>query len=117
GWPRGRGLRQPEPLEQVVDALLPAEGDVLAHAQVWKERVLLEDEADPPPLRREEDAALDVDPGLAVQLHPARVRAGEPGDHAQDRCLAGTRRPDERDGPLDGEPEAQLERAKSQAEV
>ena len=114
---RRREVGDAKALEKVVDAFSPAEGDVLAHAQVWKERVLLEDEADPPPLRREEHAALDVDPGLAVQLHATSVRAGEPGDHAQDRRLAGTGRPDERDGSLDGEPEAQLERAKTETEV
>src|SRR6185295_6112915 len=76
--PYARELRDPKALEQLVDAVFSAEGDVLPDAEVRKERVFLEHEADTPALRPDEDAALDVDPGLAVQLDPARVRTNEP---------------------------------------
>ena len=46
--PRLREVRDAEALEQLVDPLLAAVGDVLPHGQVREERVLLEDEPDAP---------------------------------------------------------------------
>src|SRR5206468_11410002 len=56
--------------------------DVLPHAHVAEDRVVLEDEADPPLLGRQ---AGDV---LVAQPDAPAVRRREPGRHAQDGALA-----------------------------
>ena len=106
-----------EALEQLVDALAPAVGDVRADGQVREERVLLEHEPDAALLRPQVDAALDVEPRLVVERDAARGRVREAGDRPQHRRLARARRPDERDGPRDVERERQLEVAKRKREV
>ena len=66
GRPRLGEMRDPEPLEVLVDPLAPAVGDVLAHVHVREERVLLEDEPDPPLV------GLAEDPGLASRTRRRR---------------------------------------------
>jgi hypothetical protein len=103
---RRRELSDPESLEQRVDgAPACAEGDVGAHAEVREERVVLKDESHPPLLGWQRDAALCVEPRLAVERDTAAARLGEPGDDAQDGRLAGARRAHERDGARDVERE------------
>ena len=101
GRPRLRKVRDPEPLEVLVDAAAAAVGDVLAHVHVREERVLLEDEPDPPLVRLAEEPAAGVEPDVAVERDPARRRPDEPRDRAQHRRLPGARGPDEGDRALD----------------
>ena len=95
--PRLREVRDPEALEQLVDALPAAEGDVAAHVEVRKERVLLEDEPDRAALRRQVDAGVRVEPRLGAQRDPPPLRPQQPGDRAQHARLPRSRRPDERE--------------------
>ena len=62
-----------------------------------KQRVLLEDEPDGPPVRRPEYARIRVRPGVGAGLHAAMRWPGEAGDRAQYRCLATSRRPENRE--------------------
>src|SRR5437868_5958239 len=83
----GGAVRDPEALEELVDARLAPVRDVLAHGHVREERVLLEDEPDAALVRRTRDAPLGVEPDLVVERDPAPWRTHEPGDRAQDRRL------------------------------
>ncbi len=56
-------VRDPEALEQLVHSRAAAEGDVAADVEMREERVLLEDEPDGPPLGRQIDAGVAVEPG------------------------------------------------------
>ena len=70
--------------------LANAEGDVVGHAQMRKQRVVLEHHADPALLRREgETGAGD---GLAGQLDFTFVHRFETGNGAQGGGLAAARR-------------------------
>ena len=97
-------VRDPEPLEVLVDPFASRVGDVLADAQVREERVLLEDEADPALLRRAEHASPDVEPDVVSERDAPGRWTNEPRDRTQHRRLARARRPDQGDRPLDGEP-------------
>jgi hypothetical protein len=87
--------------EQVAHSSCDSLGWVPAHAQperdvpedvtVWKERVILEDEADPASVRRHRS---EVD---AVQQDPAGVRPLQARDHSQERRLPRPARPEDRD--------------------
>ncbi len=68
-----------------------AEGDVAEDVAMGKESVVLEDEADAAPVRRN---AVEV---LAVEHDPARVRKLKAGDDSQQRRLAGAARTEHRD--------------------
>jgi hypothetical protein len=67
-----------------------AEGDVVAHPHVRKERVVLEDEADAPVLGGEGE------PVLAVDLEPPGVGPLEPGHDLEERGLARARGAEQR---------------------
>ncbi len=95
--PRLREVRDPETLEQLVDALPSAEGDVPAHVEVRKERVLLEDEPDRAALRRQVDAGVRIEPRLRAERDPPPLRPQQAGDRAQDAGLPRSRRADERE--------------------
>ena len=69
------------------------------HVHVREERVLLEHEAEPPLVRLEEDPRPGVEPDILAQRDPPGSRPDEPGDGAEHRRLARSRRPDERDRP------------------
>ena len=84
GDARPRGARAAPPAAE-------AEGDVLAHGHVRKERVVLEHHAEAPPLRGQRG---DV---LALDEDPARVRGLEAGDQAQHGRLAAAGGPEQRD--------------------
>ena len=58
-------------------------GDVLPRPQVAEQRVLLEHVAAAPPLGREVDAALGVEPHLLSARHAPALWAHEPGGDAQ----------------------------------
>ena len=101
-----------EALEVLVRGMAARVLDVLAHGQVREERVVLEDEPDPPFLGPQEHASLRVEPGLVVAADPAGGGLDEAGDRVQDGALAGPARADEREGRTDLE--AQLELGKSE---
>src|SRR5581483_6895555 len=92
---RTREVRDPEAGEQLADAPAPAEADVPLDGEVRKERVLLEDEADPALLGRAVDARR-VEQDLPAELDPPARRPDEPGDRTERSRLARARRADER---------------------
>ncbi len=96
-----RKMRDPEPLEVLVDPRGSRIGDVLADVHVREERVLLEDEADAALVRLPEDAGGRVEPDVAVECDASRSRPDEPRDRSEDRGLARSGRPDKRDRSLD----------------
>ena len=67
-----------EPLEQVVDGGPAAdpEADVAEHVEMGEERVLLEQVADRPALRRQGEPCLGVEPRARRRARPCRGRAG-----------------------------------------
>jgi hypothetical protein len=94
---RARKARDPEALEELVDAVAPAEGDVRPHGQVREERVFLEDEADAAPFRGKVDASLGVEPGLVSERDPPALGSQQACDRPQHARLARARGPDDRD--------------------
>ena len=68
-----------------------AEGDVLEDRHVLEERVVLEDQ---PHVARGGGGARHVGP---VEAHRSRIRRLEPGEDAQERRLAATRGPEQRE--------------------
>jgi hypothetical protein len=70
---------------------------------VREERVLLEQQPDPPLVGRQEQIRRRVEPDLVVERDPPGGRPDEPGDPPQDGRLPRARRPDQRDRPLDVE--------------
>ena len=90
-------MRDPEAFEELVDPLAAAERDVAPDIQVREERVLLEDEADGPSLRRQVDSGLRVEPPIAAERDAPSLRRQQPCDRAQHARLPRSRRPDERE--------------------
>src|SRR5690606_4135221 len=70
---------------------LHAESDVVMHAHVRKQRVVLEDESDAAVTHR------NVGRVLVAEINRSAVRELEAGDHAQDGRLARSRRTEQRD--------------------
>src|SRR6266536_2860198 len=101
--PLARLLGESDALEQHVRTLLGGlarhladaprgEGEVVEHAEVWKEVELLEHDPDPLPHRRDVGAlARDL---LALEKDPAGVERLEQVDAAQQRALAAAAAPD-----------------------
>ena len=121
-----RPWRHPEAVEQLAGVPLRRSargtprmriGDVPPGAQVAEERVVLEDEAAAPPLGRQLDSGVGVEPGLAVALDPAAPRPDEPGDRPQHGRLARARRPDERQAPAAPTSSSSLELSSSPSAV
>jgi hypothetical protein len=81
--------------EQLVHALPPSEGDVLANGHVREERVLLEHQPDPAPLGGEVDAARGVEPRSPVQSDAPALGAKEAGDGTEQARLPRPGGPDE----------------------
>ena len=99
-------MPDPEPLEQGVHrSIHGAEGDVPADVEMRKEGVVLEDEAHPPPLGRQRDAAIGVEPPLSVEQDTAAEGLRQAGHDAQHGALAGAGWADERDRARDLESE------------
>ena len=98
--PRLRKMRDPEPLEVLVDALAARRRHVLAHGHVREERVLLEDEPDAPLVGLAEDPAPTRRTRRRHRARCARL-AGvtQTGDRAEHRGLAGAGRAHERERP------------------
>jgi hypothetical protein len=96
-------VREAEPLRERPDPRVPLRArerpepvaDVGRHREVREERVVLEEQAHPPALRRHEGPVGAVEPGLAVEADEAAVRAIEAGDGAEHRGLAGAGGPEE----------------------
>jgi len=91
-------MRKMHPLQQLDHPRAPlalravkTERNVLGHAEMRKEREILEHEPDPPPLGR--DAEDRVAHQRAIDMDLARVLHLDARDHAQRRGLATTRRP------------------------
>jgi hypothetical protein len=63
--------------------------EVLLDAEMRKQPRVLEHISDAPAVRRDMDAPRRVVEGVAVDLDPAAVRLQEPGDHVDQRGLAG----------------------------
>jgi hypothetical protein len=82
-------MRDLETRQQLVDVAVPAVGDVSPDGHMGEEGVFLEDQADPAPIRREEDPLSGVLPDLAVERDRAAARPDEACDHGQDGRLAG----------------------------
>jgi hypothetical protein len=68
---------------------------------VREERVFLEDEPDTALVGLAEESSVAVQPDVAVECDPPPRWGGEPGDRLEHRGLACTRRPDQRDRPVD----------------
>jgi len=111
----------PQALEQFVDAGRVGagpEGDVLSHREVGEERVVLEDEANRPFLRRPRDARLRVEPGAVVEPDVTALGTRQAGDRAEDRRLPRARRADEGDRlRADAQRGRDRERRKGEVEV
>ena len=90
-----------EPLEVFADPFLARVGDVLAHGEVRKERVLLEHQSDSALVRLAKEPPLAVEPDVVAECDPSPRRPDEPGDRPEHGRLAGPRRPDQGDGPVD----------------
>ena len=88
---------EPEPLDHHLRALpaprrrptLEAEGDVVAHAEVRKQRVALEDVPEAACSRRAVDAARTVEQEQVVEDHTPGVGSDESGEAVQRQRLAG----------------------------
>jgi hypothetical protein len=78
---------------------LQREHDVLDDGHVRPDRVRLEDDADRPPVRADEDAVRRVGDHLAADLDGAGVGAFQPGDQPQRGGLAAAARAEQRDEP------------------
>ena len=117
GRPRLREMRDAESLEQLVGPRLPGVGDVLADVHVGEERVLLEDETDSALVGLAKQPLRRVEPDVRVQGDPPGGRLDQAGDRSEHRRLAGSGRPDERDGAFDLEGQLQDERPQRQLEV
>ncbi len=105
-------------LEELVDALLAAEGHVGADRHVREQRVLLEHEPDGAPLGREVDLRLRVEPDPLAERDAPAIGPAQPGDRAQDGGLPRPRWPDQRHRlRADAQAETELERAKVGGDV
>jgi hypothetical protein len=93
-----RELGDAEPVEHFGDVRAARVSDVLLHAHVREEGVLLEDEADAALLGRPVDPGLGVEEHRAVERHPPALGPDEPGHHPQDARLARAGGPDEGEG-------------------
>ena len=93
---RAGECREPEAIKQPVDPRPSAELDVLANAQMRKERVFLEHEPDRSLLGRQVDAVFGIEPDLATDRDAAAGRH-EPANGPQEGRLSCTGGPDERD--------------------
>ncbi len=96
-------VREVSDAEAVEELLRPraaprAEAHVAEGIEVGKERVLLEDVPDAPPLGWHVDAPFRVEHELRTDLHGAGPRREQAGDDAQHRRLPRTGRPDESEG-------------------
>ena len=100
-----RQVRDPQTVEQSV-GVAAAEGDVLRHREVRKERVLLEDIADGALLGAKVD--LPVEPHVVSARNPASRGLHEARHRTQHRGLTRAGGPDERDR-LAPDVEAQLD--------
>ena len=96
-WVRGRQMRDSETFEQVGPLATPRERDVAGNRQVREQAVILRQIAHSTPLRAQVDTTGAVEPNLVIQGDPARDPPLETGHCPQERSLAGTRRPNERD--------------------
>ena len=100
-------MADPEAVEQLVHlhGVSGAEAHVAEHVEVGKERVLLEEVADPTVLRSDVDPPLGVEQHGAVERHETAHGVKQAGDHAKHSRLAGAGGPDQRErlARLDGQ--------------
>ena len=108
----GREPREADELEHPLDAgpdldaghpaKAEREGDVVEHAQVGEEGVVLEDDPEIPFVRGAQDDGCPIDPDVAAGRHE------EPGQHHEKRRLARSARPEQRDELTLGDAEAHV---------
>ena len=111
-------VRDAEALEQVLDPPASAEADVRGDRHVREQRVVLEHEADRPPVGRPVDTALGVEPRLLTERDAAARGLVQAGDAAQHRRLARSGRSDERERlGADGQVDVDAEGAKRGVDV
>ena len=92
------------------NAFLP-EFEIGAHREVRQEARLLENVTQRAVMRRNEDTFLAfVLPDLAIDAHPSAGATFEPGQGAQERRLARTRRSEQRTHPVSGQGQVDVER-------
>jgi hypothetical protein len=109
GRPRLGQMGDPETLQILVGPALARIGDVLAHVHVREERVLLEDEADPPLVGLAEEPFRRVEPGVRVEGDPARGGPYQARHGSENRGLSGSGGADEGNSALDVELELEHE--------
>jgi len=90
-------VRDPEAPEQVGPVALAGEAHVGRDGQVRKQAVILRQVADAPALGAEVNSPLSLEPDLVAKRDPPGARTVQTGDGPQQRCLAGTGWPDDRD--------------------
>ena len=88
---RSRAVKQVGPVAPAGKTHVPFDGEVR------EQTVVLGQVADPASLGTEMGPAGGVEPQLVAEHDTAGAVAFKPRDHAQQRCLAGTGRPDDRD--------------------
>src|SRR2546428_5651619 len=82
-----------------------------------EQRALLEDHPDPPPLRRQVHAVAGIEPGLPIEHDPSLVDAAKAGEREEHGRLAGSGRPDDREGLAPkGKLDREVEPAQAEAE-
>ncbi len=117
-WLDGGQVRDPEALEQVGTLATRGECDVAGDREVGEQAVVLRQVADVAVLGAEVPFARGVEPALVPERDPARAGLLEAGDRAQQRCLAGAGRADERDRfRADAQARAKIERSPCEDDV
>ncbi len=90
-------MPDPEPIEQLGDAVAAAVAHIARDGQVREERVVLEHVADRTLLGGAVQACRRVEPRLVAEPHDAALRPQEAGHRPEHARLSRTRRPDERE--------------------
>ena len=90
-------MADPEALQEVADAraVAGAKTHVALNVEVGEQRVLLEEVADPPLLRRDVPPAVGVEEHGVVDGHKSRLWTQQAGDDAESRRLTCTGRADQ----------------------
>ncbi len=111
-------MLDPEAPEQVWTVTLAGEAHVRCDAQVWEEPVVLREIADAASFGTQVNPPCRVEPELAAECDATGLWALQAGDGSQQRGLAGTGAPDERDRlGAEAQRRAKTERSPSEGNV